>query len=77
MTQPTKSLNLLPAGLVADLARIIDDAYRGRETGLVGLLEAAKAVVEEFIEMSGSIEETPRNIQQLERATREVTGERS
>ena len=36
------------------------------EQNITKLLEAAKAVVAEFIEMSGRIEETPLNIQRLQ-----------
>ena len=57
--------------LIPKLAHVID---RYRETGMAGLLEAAEAVVAEFIKMSGRIEETPLNIQQLEQAIGKAEG---
>ena len=66
-------------GIRKDINKIIDEASeRPSQRSSAGalraakcmaeLLEAAKAVVAEFIKMSGRIEETPLNIQQLEQA---------
>ena len=59
-----------------DINEIIGEASKGRRNQTVStkevhqleLLEAAKAVVQEFLEMSGRIEETPLSIQRLKQA---------